>query len=84
MTGPKRDMINAITAHVMLATCNTLFIIFETPYFWDEVSPAVGIVHAALFVLTWSLLFTTEFHDPGIILRIYLRRMLLYDRWKRV
>ena len=67
VSGPSMFLIDALLTHVSVVSGNIFFIIFETPFFWIEISPAIGIVHIVLFAITWICLFLTECRDPGII-----------------
>lgn len=52
----------------IFATC-ALFFIYDCPYIYKKISPAIPIVAVVLFIFTMSCFFHTAFSDPGIIPR---------------
>lgn len=52
----------------IFTTC-ALFFIFDCPFIYKNISPAIPIVAAVLFVFTMSCFFHTAYLDPGIIPR---------------
>lgn len=57
-----------LTLFLIFTTC-TLFFIFDCPFIYKRISPAIPIVAVLLFVFTMSCFFHTAFSDPGIIPR---------------
>ncbi|CEI97637.1 Putative Palmitoyltransferase [Rhizopus microsporus] len=54
---------------VLLLAPSILFFIFTCPWLWHNMSPAVPIVFAYLFVLTLASMLKTSWTDPGILPR---------------
>lgn len=67
MLGPSYYVMGAVVSHAGLISGNAFFILFETPFYWNEFSPAIGIVQAALFVASWVMLVLTQCSDPGVL-----------------
>ena len=57
-----------LTLGLVLVT-STIFFIWDCPYLGQQVSPAIPVVAAVLFLFVVSNLFKTAFSDPGIIPR---------------
>jgi hypothetical protein len=58
-----------------------VFFLFEGPWMWSWISPAIPIVEAILFVFTSVCHFITAFMDPGIIPRFIPDDSA--DAWRR-
>lgn len=57
-----------LTIFLIFTTC-ALFFVFDCPFIYIHVSPAIPIVAVVLFIFTMSCFFHTAFSDPGIIPR---------------
>ncbi|XP_071041642.1 palmitoyltransferase ZDHHC18 isoform X2 [Parasteatoda tepidariorum] len=56
------------TVCLIVGTC-TSFFVFDCQYLTREISPAIPVVAAVLFLFVISTLFRTSFSDPGVIPR---------------
>eukprot|EP00794_Sanderia_malayensis_P000124 gene124-735_t len=54
---------------VLIVVTSALFFIFDCPYLYRELSPAIPIIAAWLFICVMVTLLKTAFMDPGIIPR---------------
>ncbi|KAI8604053.1 DHHC palmitoyltransferase-domain-containing protein [Dissophora ornata] len=64
-----RDFPAFIVAILLLLVPTGLFYGFTSPYLWHRLSPAAPIVHAYIFIITFSSMLKTSWTDPGVIPR---------------
>lgn len=57
-----------LTIFLIFTTCS-MFFVFDCPYIFVHISPAIPIIAVILFLFTMSCFFHTAFSDPGIIPR---------------
>jgi hypothetical protein len=67
LSGPDRAAF--VGAILMTWVPVTVFLLFEGPWMWSWISPAIPIVLAVLFVFVNVCHFVTAFMDPGILPR---------------
>ncbi|ORZ18427.1 DHHC palmitoyltransferase-domain-containing protein [Lobosporangium transversale] len=64
-----RDFPAFIVAIMLLLVPTGLFHGFASPYLWNRLSPAVPIIQAYLFIITFSSMLKTSWTDPGVLPR---------------
>ena len=64
-----RDRPVSVGTALLVIVPSVLFFVFEAPYLWYNISPALPIVYAYLFYLCFSSFLHASFTDPGILPR---------------
>ncbi|KAG1044651.1 hypothetical protein G6F43_011424 [Rhizopus delemar] len=54
---------------VLLLAPSVLFLLFTCPWLWYQLSPAIPVVFAYLFILAFASMLKTSWTDPGILPR---------------
>lgn len=65
---------------VLIVITSGLFFAFDCPYLFSNVSPAVPVVAAWLFIFVMSSLLRTAFSDPGIVPRASLEEAAYIEK----